>query len=115
MSIEVITWNFTLPENFEPVDQFLMSLKAQLDAITLKPKASKLHAILDAREIHRVTMQNRLKLNAFEKRYRKLIEKYVAMTTLIVTTKEQQIRLQKVYETAQSSAPCRVLLDSEIS
>ena len=62
-SSDIITWNFTLPENFEPVDQFLLSLKAQLDATAGKETPSKLHAILDGRDVFRVSMQNRFKLD----------------------------------------------------
>lgn len=114
-SSDIITWNFTLPENFEPVDQFLLSLKAQLDATAGKETPSKLHAILDGRDVFRVSMQNRFKLDNFGKRYWKLIKEYIIMTTVITGTEDQKKRLCKIYESAQSTAPYQVILEKDIS
>ena len=114
-SPDIVTWNFTLPENFEPVDQFLMSLKAQLDVIAQLPTPTKLHAILDGREVFRVSMQNRMKLNSFGKRYWKLIQNFVIMTTVITETQEQQIKLSKIYKSANGKSPYQVLLEKDLS
>ena len=114
-SPEIVTWNFTLPENFEPVDQFLMSLKAQLDLIAQKKEPSKLHAILDGREVWRVSMANRMKLNSFGKRYWKQIKEYVIMTTVFTTTEDQKTRLKKIYESANGTSPFQILLEKDIS
>jgi hypothetical protein len=116
-NVEIVTWNFTLPHNFDPVDQFLMGLKAQLDLITEKQKhsPSKLHAILDGREVWRISMQNRLKLDSFGKRYWKQIKECVMMTTVITCTEDQKAKLSKIYESANSSAPYQVLLEKDIS
>tara|TARA_Y100000741_G_C18150409_1_gene516966 strand:+ start:18 stop:452 length:435 start_codon:yes stop_codon:yes gene_type:complete len=114
-SPEIVTWNFTLPENFEPVDQFLMSLKAQLDLMAQKPVPTKLHAILDGRDVWRVSMSNRMKLDSFGKRYWKQIEAYVIMTTVFTTTEEQKKKLMKIYESGQGNSPYQVLLEKDIS
>ena len=114
-SSDIVTWNFTLPENFEPVDQFLMSLKAQLDVMAQNSKPTMLHAILDGREVYRVSMQNRMKLNSFGKRYWKLIKEYVIMTTVITITEEQKTKLSKIYASSNVSSPYQVLLEKDIS
>ncbi len=114
-SSDIVTWNFTLPEYFEPVDQFLMSLKAQLDLMAKKSKPTMLHAILDGREVYRVSMQNRLKLNSFGKRYWKLISEYVIMTTVITITEEQKTKLSKIYESGEGNSPYQVILEKDIS
>lgn len=112
---EIVTWNFTLPENFEPVDQFLLSLKAQLDLISQKTKPTKLHAILDGREVYRVSMTNRMKLDSFGKRYWKQIDENIIMTTVITSTEEQKKKLTKIYEYANGSSPYQILLEKDIS
>ena len=104
-------WPYKLPKNCSPVEHFLLSLIEELQKL---PQNEKLHIILDAREVMKISMSNKMKMDAFWKRYKKLLNEKLHFTTLFVNTTEQKTKLDKIYKSGSSTTPYRIILESEL-
>ena len=74
----------------------------------------KIHVVLDARQVSSISTYNKMKMDAFWKRYDTLIMKFIHYTTLFVDTDKQKIKLDKIYRQSKSTSPYRVILASEM-
>jgi len=108
----IINWTFTLPKNCHPIDVFLVTLTEQLTKIKSNEQ---LHIILDAREVSKISMTNKIRMDAYWKRYKKLLNEKLHFTTLFVNTEEQKVKLDKIYKSGSSTTPYRIILTSELS
>jgi hypothetical protein len=109
----IINWNFVLPKNCNPVDLFLVSLTQQLNSLN---QNEKLHIILDARKVNSIGLQNKMKMDAYWRRYKKLLNERLYYSTLYVNTDEQKKKLDKIYKSSKScTTPYRIILESELS
>tara|TARA_Y100000816_G_scaffold185998_1_gene135012 strand:- start:2686 stop:3093 length:408 start_codon:yes stop_codon:yes gene_type:complete len=104
-------WSYKLPKNCSPVEHFLLSLIEELQKL---PQNEKLHIILDAREVMKISMSNKMKMDAFWKRYKKILNEKLHFTTLFVNTSEQKIKLDKIYKSGSSTTHYRIILESEL-
>ena len=109
--LNIKNWSYSLPKNCSPVEPFLMSLIEQLQQL---PSKEQLHMILDAREVSKISMTNKMKMDSFWKRYKKLLNEKLHFTTLFVNTDEQKIKLDKIYKSGSSTTPYRIILESEL-
>ena len=109
--LTIKNWSFSLPKNCSPVEPFLMSLIDQLQQL---PTNEQLHIILDAREVSKISMTNKMKMDAFWRRYKKLLNEKLHFTTLFVNTPDQKIKLDKIYKSGSSTTPYRIILESEL-
>ena len=107
-------WTYTLPKNCSPVDNFLLAMKTELEMQESVQSESKIHVVLDARQVASISTYNKMKMDAFWKRYDTLINKYIHYTTLFVDTEKQKIKLDKIYKQSKSKSPYRVILASEM-
>ena len=110
--LTIKNWSFSLPKNCSPVEHFLMSLIDQLQRL---PTNEQLHIILDAREVSKISMTNKMKMDAFWRRYKKLLNEKLHFTTLFVNTDEQKIKLDKIYKSGSSTTPYRIILESQLT
>ena len=109
---KIITWNYTLPKNCKPIENFFIHLTTQLQTLQ---SDTKLHLILDAREVDKISMTNKMKMDAYWKRYKKLLNEKLNYTTLFVNNTEQKTKLEKIYKSGSSTTPYRIILESELS
>lgn len=107
----IINWTFTLPKNCNPIDVFLVTLTDQLTKIK---ENEQLHIILDAREVSKISMSNKMRMDAYWKRYKKLLNERLYFTTLFVNTEEQKAKLDKIYKSGSSTTQYRIVLTSEL-
>lgn len=113
--INIKNWTYTLPKNCCPVDNFLLAMKTELEVYELNQSNEKIHVILDARQVSSISTYNKMKMDAFWKRYDTLIMKYIHYTTLFVDTEKQKIKLDKIYKQSKSNSPYRVILAHEMN
>ena len=107
-------WTYTLPKNCSPVEHFLLAMKTELEMLESTQSQIKIHVVLDARQVSSISTYNKMKMDAFWKRYDSLIMKYIHYTTLFVDTEKQKIKLDKIYRQSKSTSPYRVILASEM-
>ena len=107
-------WTYTLPKNCSPVEHFLLAMKTELEMLESTQSHIKIHVVLDARQVSSISTYNKMKMDAFWKRYDSLIMKYIHYTTLFVDTEKQKIKLDKIYRQSKSTSPYRVILASEM-
>ena len=108
----IINWNFVLPKNCNPVDLFLVPLTHQLSNLKANEK---LHIILDARNVNSIGLQNKMKMDAYWRRYKGLLNERLHYSTLYVNTEEQKKKLDKIYRSSKScTTPYRIILESEL-
>ena len=107
-------WTYTLPKNCHPVEQFLLSMKTELERLETNNIDEQIHVILDARAVNSISTFNKMKMDAFWKRYDNLIVKYINYTTLFVDTEKQKEKLDKIYRQSKSTSPYRVILTTEV-
>lgn len=107
-------WTYTLPKNCSPVEHFLLAMKTELEMLESTQSQLKIHVVLDARQVSSISTYNKMKMDAFWKRYDSLIMKYIHYTTLFVDTEKQKIKLDKIYRQSKSTSPYRVILASEM-
>ena len=55
-----------------------------------------------------------MKMDAFWRRYKKLLNEKLHFTTLFVNTPDQKIKLDKIYKSGSSTTPYRIILESEL-
>ena len=102
-------------ENCSPIEHFLLAMKTELEMLESSQSTSKIHVILDARQISSISTYNKMKMDAFWKeRYDSLIMKYMAYTTLFVDTEKLEIKLDKIYRQSKSTSPYRVILAADM-
>jgi len=107
-------WTYTLPKNCSPIEHFLLAMKTELEMLESSQSTSKIHVILDARQVSSISTYNKMKMDAFWKRYDSLIMKYIHYTTLFVDTEKQKIKLDKIYRQSKSTSPYRVILAADM-
>lgn len=107
-------WTYTLPKNCSPVEPFLLAMKTELEMLEATQSNLKIHVVLDARQVSSISTYNKMKMDAFWKRYDTLIMKFIHYTTLFVDTEKQKIKLDKIYRQSKSTSPYRVILASEM-
>lgn len=107
-------WTYTLPRNCSPVENFLLAMKTELEILEATQSQVKIHVVLDARQVATISTYNKMKMDAFWKRYDTLIIKYIHYTTLFVDTEKQKQKLDKIYRQSKSKSPYRVILASEM-
>lgn len=108
----IINWNFVLPKNCNPVDLFLVPLTQQLSNLK---ENEKLHIILDARNVNSIGLQNKMKMDAYWRRYKNLLNQRLHFSTLYVNTEEQKKKLDKIYKSSNScTTPYRIILETEL-
>ena len=107
-------WTYTLPKNCSPIEHFLLAMKTELEMLESSQSTSKIHVILDARQVSSISTYNKMKMEAFWKRYDSLIMKYIHYTTLFVDTEKQKIKLDKIYRQSKSTSPYRVILAADM-
>ena len=107
-------WTYTLPKNCSPVENFLLAMKTELEILEATQSQVKIHVVLDARQVTTISTYNKMKMDAFWKRYDTLIVKYIHYTTLFVDTEKQKQKLDKIYKQSKSKSPYRVILASEM-
>ena len=105
---------YTLPKNCSPIEHFLLAMKTELEMLESSQSTSKIHVILDARQVSSISTYNKMKMDAFWKRYDSLIMKYIHYTTLFVDTEKQKIKLDKIYRQSKSTSPYRVILAADM-
>jgi hypothetical protein len=107
-------WTYTLPKNCSPVENFLLAMKTELEMLESTQSHYKIHVVLDARQVSSISTYNKMKMDAFWKKYDSLIMKYIHYTTLFVDTEKQKIKLDKIYRQSKSTSPYRVILASQM-
>ena len=107
-------WTYTLPKNCSPIEHFLLAMKTELEMLESSQSTSKIHVILDARKVSSISTYNKMKMDAFWKRYDSLIMKYIHYNTLFVDTEKQKIKLDKIYRQSNSTSPYRVILAADM-
>ena len=107
-------WTYTLPKNCSPVEHFLLAMKTELEMLESTQSQIKIHVVLDARQVSSISTYNKMKMDAFWKRYDSLIMKYIHYTTLFVDTEKQKIKLDKIYRQSKSTSPYRVILAADM-
>ena len=107
----IINWTYKLPKNCYPVEPFLTTLKHMLDNI---PDEKQIHIILDGCEVTRISIPNKMKMDAFWKRYKLQLREKINYTTIFVETQEQQSKLTKIYKSSSSTTPYRVILKEQL-
>ena len=107
-------WTYTLPKNCSPIEHFLLAMKTELEMLESSQSTSKIHVVLDARQVSSISTYNKMKMDAFWKRYDSLIMKYIHYTTLFVDTEKQKIKLDKIYRQSKSTSPYRVILAADM-
>ena len=101
--IKKLSWKYKLPENCDPIEIFLMNLKAKIEMIERLNNESnneyrhQFHIMLDARDVNRVSAAVRMKMDSFCKTYCKRIEHAICFATILVTNQEQQKKMDKLY------------------
>ena len=68
-------WTYTLPKNCSPVEHFLLAMKTELEMLESTQSQIKIHVVLDARQVSSISTYNKMKMDAFWKRYDSLIMK----------------------------------------
>lgn len=107
----IISWTYKLPKNCYPIEPFLTTMKHLLDNIS---DEKQLHIILDGCEVTRISMTNKMKMDAFWKRYKQRLREKIHYTTIFVETPEQQTKLTKIYKSSCSTTPYRVILKDQL-
>lgn len=108
---QIINWNYRLPRNCSPIENFLLPLKQKIETAIMNNQ--KLHIILDGREVDKISMNNKMKMDAFWKRYKKQLAENIYFTTIFVDNEDQQKKLEKIYQTSNSTTPYKIFLYSE--
>ena len=94
--VKKLSWKYRMPENCDPIEVFLMNLKAKIEMIERLNQESnnehrhQFHIMLDARDVNRVSAAVRMKMDSFCKTYFKRIENAICFATILVSSEEQQ-------------------------
>ena len=102
-TIKKLSWKYRMPENCDPIEIFLMNLKAKIEMIERLNHDSdnnhrhQFHVMLDARDVYRISAAVRMKMDSFCKTYLKRIENAICYATILVNNEEQQKKMDKLY------------------
>ena len=101
--VKKLSWRYRMPENCDPIEIFLMNLKAKIEMVERLNHESgnkhrhQFHIMLDAREVNRISAGVRMKMDSFCKTYLKRIENSISYVTILVSSEEQRKKMDKLY------------------
>ena len=62
-SVQTIkNWTYTLPKNCSPIEHFLLAMKTELEMLESSQSTSKIHVVLDARQVSSISTYNKTKM-----------------------------------------------------